>query len=876
MAAHQQGVGEPPERQAVPAKRGRRVPGQPAAAARLIPAASGNPALDRLAGLASQLLGAPSAQVSLLSDVQTIAGGSGLPPGTVGTDGPPDESLCTVTAVNRAPLVVMDAVADDRVAALPPVTSGAVGSYLGVPLVADDGNIVGALCVFDPKPRQWSDADIGLLAQLASSAVAEMELSAVTAEYEAGQVMLGLAVDAAGVGTFDWDLTTGKLTWDDRLRELNGCDERDFGQTIEGFHARLHPDDLPRVTQTLQDAMDSCGEYEIEYRVTLPDTQIRWVSSRGRALCDEHGTTVRVLGAAYDTTSRRDSGARVERVLESMSAAFYSLDGDWRFSYVNAEAERLLGQSRDALLGQSVWELFPGAVASEFEENFRAAARTGKPVTFEAYYPAPLNGWYELRAWPSPDGLSVYFLDITERRAAQDRAERADLLSEVTSELTGTMDAEEAVARLAHLVVPTLADWCIVTLVDRENASGRHGLRDVGWSHADADALPLVERYARTRIEALGDGSFLGRALETGRIVAIPQGAADAIRQVLLSGEARDILEELAPESASVMPLPGRGRTVGLLSLFNGQERGPISREDLVTARDVAGRAGLALDNSRLYQQQRRLAEGLQRSLLTDPPEPDHVQVVVRYQPAAEAAQVGGDWYDAFLQTDGALVLVIGDVIGHDTEAAAAMGQLRGLLRGIAADSGDRPAGVLRRVDRVMQTLQVHTAATAVVARIEQTPDERHRGITHVRWSNAGHPPPMIISPDGTVAALAGVQADLLLGIDPDSKRVESEVTLDRGATVLLYTDGLVERRGQSLDDGLALLRDVLEELADLSLDDLVDQLLARMLPPRSEDDVALIAVRLHRQDRHRPAEAGPNRIPANVDDEPDVDPEAG
>jgi serine phosphatase RsbU (regulator of sigma subunit) len=164
------------------------------------------------------------------------------------------------------------------------------------------------------------------------------------------------------------------------------------------------------------------------------------------------------------------------------------------------------------------------------------------------------------------------------------------------------------------------------------------------------------------------------------------------------------------------------------------------------------------------------------------------------------------------------------------------------------------------------------------VARLEQTADERARGITHLRWSNAGHPPPMVVNPDGTVAALAGVGADLLLGIDPGTKRVESEVTLDRGATVLLFTDGLVERRGQSIDDGLSQLRDALEQLAgeEPTLDELCDRVLARMLPPRSEDDVALVAVRLHRQDRRRPADAGRRRIPDNVENRPEVDPDAG
>jgi serine phosphatase RsbU (regulator of sigma subunit) len=122
-----------------------------------------------------------------------------------------------------------------------------------------------------------------------------------------------------------------------------------------------------------------------------------------------------------------------------------------------------------------------------------------------------------------------------------------------------------------------------------------------------------------------------------------------------------------------------------------------------------------------------------------------------------------------------------------------------------------------------------------------------------VRWSNAGHPPPIVLNPGGTVTTLAGASADLLLGIEPATRRVESEVILDRGSTVLLFTDGLVERRGQSIDDGLTQLHDTLEELTRQrpSLDELCDRILARMLPPRAEDDVALVAVRLNPVDAH-------------------------
>jgi hypothetical protein len=127
------------------------------------------------------------------------------------------------------------------------------------------------------------------------------------------------------------------------------------------------------------------------------------------------------------------------------------------------------------------------------------------------------------------------------------------------------------------------------------------------------------------------------------------------------------------------------------------------------------------------------MAETLQRSLLTAPPQPDHAQVVVRYLPATEAAQVGGDWYDAFLQPSGTTMIVIGDVAGHDTSAAATMGQLRSLLRGIAVHSGSGPAEVLRGLDAAMQVLEVDTLATAAIARFEQTPT--NSGAASPAWS---------------------------------------------------------------------------------------------------------------------------------------------
>jgi PAS domain S-box-containing protein len=706
---------------------------------------------------------------------------------------------------------------------------------------------------------------------------------------DVGALSTQTALQAARIGTFEWDLRTGALHWDRRLLEMFGYDDETFDHTIEGFNRRLHPDDLPRVTEALRQARDTCGEYAAEFRIHLPDGTSRWVAARGHAVAGSDGTASRLIGAAYDTTATQDEEARVERVLEVMPSAFFFLDRSWRFTYVNAEAERVLSNRRERLLGGVVWDLFPAAPGSDFERYYRRAMDTGEPVRFEAYYPAPLDRWYEVRAWPSPDGLSVYFLEITARKEAQDQlaraAEQAQLAARVSAELTETLDVEQVVSRLTQLVVPTLADWCVVSLVEEDDGTGGgprrldaaswpaddsgRRVRDAGSWHVDADLRPLVERYAHIRLSQLKDRSYLRRALVARRAVVVDGPATQAVQAVLHPGEAHDLIARLAPASAAALPLRARGRTVGALSLFRGAGREPLTAEELVAAEDVAARAALALDNAHLYRDQRHVAESFQRSLLTPPVQPDHVQIAVRYHPAAHAAQVGGDWYDAFMQPDGGTVVVIGDVVGHDLAAAVAMSHVRSALRSIAVTTGAGPAEVLQRVDRALRTLQSDAVATAVVARIEQSEDDARHGRTRLRWSSAGHPPPMLVGTDGTARPLTAGRPNPLLGVVPDTERTETELVIERGTTVVFYTDGLVERRGEPLREGIERLRSTLDDLAGLSLDDVCDEVVARLLPDRPSDDVALVAIRLHPQDRPRPAEAGPNHVPDVVDPEP-------
>jgi PAS domain S-box-containing protein len=544
-----------------------------------------------------------------------------------------------------------------------------------------------------------------------------------------------------------------------------------------------------------------------------------------------------------DPAVERD-GDELARVLETMPAAFCFLDPGWRFRYVNARAEQLIGRPRDDLLGRSLWSELPRLVGSSFETAYRTAVATGEPVSLVAADPIHEGVWLEGRAWPGPDGLAVYLLDVTDRQRAEELARRAGartaLLTRVTAELSGALDGQSALGRLARLVVPTLADGCIVTVVDRDGRA-----RDVGSWHADPERRALLQEYTEVRLETLPMSSPVARALETGLPIT---ESVETVLGLMPPGPARDLLIALGSATAVVLPLTAEARTFGVLTLY--QDRGRVlSEEDHLTVRQVAAQAGRAIERVHRQSEQAKLAEALQRSLLTDPPAIPDANVVVRYVPAAEAARVGGDWYDTFRQKDGAPVLVIGDVVGHDTAAAAAMGQLRGLLRGIAHYSGAGPAEVLRGLDEAMAQMHDETLATAAVARLERGHDGRW---TELRWTSAGHPPPLLLAPDGSVQVLGGPLGDLMLGVDCAVKRTEVITPVEPGATVLLYTDGLVERRDSVFDTGVDRLVGHLRDLAGRPLDDLCDTLLDRMLDGTPQDDVALVAVRLDDAVRRR------------------------
>jgi PAS domain-containing protein len=813
-----------------------------AEAARRLSVSSTRGGLDRLGDRARRLLRCANAQVSLLLDEHTVVASAG----PCADDPDVVAELLALMTTSGNTVVVEDARSDDRTSGLATVTAGHVGSFLGVPLVSGYGYVVGALCAHDRRARRWSQADVTLLEELAASTVAELELNALTADYDVSRLRWDLAIDAARLGTFDWDVVRNRVDSDDRLQELFGYGPGEYDAAVETALQRIHPQDRGAVEDAIAEAVRTCGDVRAEFRVLLPTGETRWIASRGRALSGLSGEADRLLGVVYDVTEVRTVRDQAAHVLASMATGFLFVDRDWTVIYLNAEGERVLGVAAEQIVGRNLWDAYSDDL--QLGDQFHHAMDTGESVFFESYWPA-LDSWYEVRAVPDADGLGIYFLDITERRRAREEAERAaarlDLLGTVSSELSATLEAEEAVSRLARLVVPALGDWCLVTLVDDD------GMRDVGTWHVDPAMRDVVREYGEQRLTALTDVSYIGQSLSTGRPAIIGADATRAVMAALHPGRARELIQVLAPESGVVLPLRGRDRTVGLLTLFRGPDREPMRTADLTTAQSVAFRSGLALDNARLYRLQLDLAAGLQRTMLTAPPPVHGAEVEVRYKPAARVAAVGGDWYDVFHQSTGETVMVIGDVVGHDVEAAAAMSQLRGLLRGIAYHSGLGPAGVLTGLDAAMEGLRKNTTATAVVARLE--PDGSLDGGTTLHWSNAGHPPPILRRSDGAVEVLSTQEADLLLGIDPRTGRQESVVALETGSTVLLYTDGLVERRAQPIDVGVERLSQALSDLGDLPLGELCDAVLTRMLPDQAEDDVALVAVRLHHRGEDAP-----------------------
>jgi phosphoserine phosphatase RsbU/P len=520
-------------------------------------------------------------------------------------------------------------------------------------------------------------------------------------------------------------------------------------------------------------------------------------------------------------------------------------DGDWTIRYANPAAAQLLGAHSAEMAGRNLWIALPEVAGSVFHSFLLHARTVGTPVTWRGFY-APAGRWLsataELVDDLPPEGLTGPADEPVAAAGEDADHDRLRFLAEVSEALITTLDRGESAGQLAELAVRRLADWAVVML------AGEDGGAEEVWAHRDPARRADLDSYMTGRLRDTGDDAAMVDALLTGEPVQVTTIDQDRITPSLPTEELRAAWRRLDTTSATIVPLRARGETFGVLALMKAGARPPHTEMEIATAVEVARRGALALDNARLYGQQLKVAETLQRSLLTPPPQPDLLQIAVRYRPASAHALVGGDFYDAFLQPDGATLLVVGDVAGHSVEAAAAMSQLRSAVRTLAYDRPDSPAQTLTRVDRVLTGLGFGTLATALVGRIEQPAQQARAGLRTLRWSSAEHLPPLLLRPDGTVELLDS-RPERLLGAGEPVVRSDHEVVLRPGDTVLLVTDGLIEHGRVDIDTGLARLTDVLSELAGVGVDELCDRLIERIVPGRADDDIALLAVHCHPQD---------------------------
>ncbi|MFD8708550.1 SpoIIE family protein phosphatase [Kitasatospora sp. NPDC059648] len=548
--------------------------------------------------------------------------------------------------------------------------------------------------------------------------------------------------------------------------------------------------------------------------------------------------------------------ARLTDALNAIGAGAYLVDDQGRIVAANVHAEHLLGRPAADLIGRDAHDLLhrgpQGQPLPTSRCGMRQAFLAGHPAQAEEDHFARPDGSVLRVSWlvapyavdrPGPHTLVIFHAPEPAPSTGPDQPkpaerlselERLALLAETTTQLTSTFDVDEALRRLVALVVPRLADWAVIDLIAEHDEVWRttvvqaHGHALVQRDDLQGPMPPIPEDSPMPLSRALrGVASTLAGPENY-------QGAPDSGIAV----EQRRLFETTGIHSAAIAPLRGTREVLGALTLGRARKPGAFTVADLPLVEDIARRAGVALDNARLYQRQRKVAETMQNHLLPQMPQVPGLQMTVRYLPAPDASRVGGDWYDAFTLSDGATALAIGDVLGHDLEAAAGMAQLRNMLRALAWSQQQSPSQIVERLDEVIMPITDVSMATLVLARIIRRDD----GQWQLTWTNAGHPPPLVISRDGLAEYLTEGHG-LLLGTGVRRPRPDATVLLPPGSTLLLYTDGLIETRGRTLDDGLGRLRQHAAALAHRPLPSFTDQLLRRV-QPSGIDDVALLAVR--------------------------------
>jgi PAS domain S-box-containing protein len=556
-------------------------------------------------------------------------------------------------------------------------------------------------------------------------------------------------------------------------------------------------------------------------RPPVPDTSL--VEVRDRAL--------RATDVAVVITDARAPGGPIVWVNDAFTATT-----GWTLAEVVGRDPRLLqGAGTD-----------PEAAA-----RLGAAVRAGDPVTVTLlnYRKDGSEFWNQVSVSPVPDAAGTVThwvgiqVDVSDQVAhadaqaasiAEERRARAGLalVSEV-SDLLADPDDPYVLRAIASLLRREVVGWAgffvddgglrATTAIDVGLRAGARGGRRTARREGGAvdPVQDLLDGLVPGPLELRLDGEEAGATTQhlVGQLLAPLRRRPDPVEVVV------------------VHPVAGRRAVQGLLVTVprEGSGLGAYDAHDRTVLYLVQRRVGMAVDNVRLYAREHRLAETLQRSMLPEQAEVTGLDVWTYYAPSSGHAQVGGDWYDVLEVAPDVVVLVIGDVVGHDVEAAAVMGQLRSVVRAAALD-GEDPGAVLERVDQLVGGSRVARAASLVLALMTRAVD----GWT-VRWSRAGHLPPLVASSGGVSALTDGAGAMIGYGT---AARTSGSRQLRPGDVLVLYTDGLIERRDRSLRSGLDALIDVVRQASGIDAAGVGEELLSR-LADAPEDDIAVVVVRV-------------------------------
>lgn len=539
----------------------------------------------------------------------------------------------------------------------------------------------------------------------------------------------------------------------------------------------------------------------------------------------------RLLPALHSREADPAQAVAALNCTERLPVSCCELDLDGRLTYINPAGAELVGAGAASLLGKRPWEVLGWLYDPGFEDRYREAVVCRQPTSFTARRPPDIRLSFQL--YPHDSGISVHIAPTagdttaaTEEAAAPSPVRLVGAtglyhLTHLATALAEAVSVQDVVERASDQIVPAFGPKALALLTVNDGRLRITGYRGYSPELMDRfDAAPLTSDTPAAHVITTGAACFFAAFADLKR--AYPP----AVHQ-----------DEMA--AWAFLPLIVSGRPVGSLVLAYDRPR-PFPPAERAMLTSLSGLIAQALDRARLYDANYTLVRSLQTGLLPHTlPRLPGFDVVARYRPAGHGTDIGGDFYDLIVCTPTTAAAVIGDVQGHNTTAAALMGQVRTAVHAYAATAGASPGEVLACTNRLLVDLDPDLFTSCLIAHLDHT---HHRALL----ATAGHPPALLRHPDGHTDILH-VPPGLLLGIDPDADYPTTEIPLPPDAVLALYTDGLVETPGTDIDDATNTLAGHLAAAEPENLDALADVLLhqAEQSAPRY-DDIALLLIHTH------------------------------